>query len=46
MERDIFKEFLIKKGLKFTKERESILAEVLSLDGHFDSSELMINIEG
>lgn len=44
MERDIFKEFLTKKGLKFTKERESILAEVLSLGGHFDSSELMINM--
>jgi Fur family ferric uptake transcriptional regulator len=44
MERDIFKDFLTKKGLKFTKERESILAEVLSLYGHFDSSELMINM--
>ena len=42
MERRIFREFLTKKGLKFTNERESILDEVFSFHGHFDPEELLI----
>lgn len=41
-ERVIFREFLGKKGLKFTKERETILNEVFSFHGHFDPEELLI----
>jgi Fur family ferric uptake transcriptional regulator len=39
-EKEAFKEFLRKKGLRVTKEREAILNEVLSRKGHFDMEEL------
>jgi Fur family ferric uptake transcriptional regulator len=44
MERAIFREFLYKKGLKFTKERQRILDEVFSFHGHFDPEELLRNM--
>jgi len=44
MEDRIFKEFLEKKGLKFTKERVAILKEVFSNHGHFDLDDLLIKM--
>lgn len=41
-EKKIFREFLDKRGLKFTKERETILDGVFSFHGHFDPDELLI----
>jgi len=40
MEEKIFREFLEKKGCKFTKERAAILREVFSNHGHFDPEDL------
>jgi Fur family ferric uptake transcriptional regulator len=45
MEREIFKNFLYKKGLKFTKERQRILREVFALHGHFDPEELLLKMK-
>ncbi len=39
-EKEIFKRYLIKKGLKFTPERELILKEVFSRHDHFDAEAL------
>lgn len=44
MEDKIFKEFLEKKGFKFTKEREAVLKEVFSTHNHFDPDELLIKM--
>lgn len=44
MEDKIFKEFLEKKGLKFTKERAAVLKEVFSTHNHFDPDELLIKM--
>jgi Fur family ferric uptake transcriptional regulator len=44
MEEDKFKEFLLTKGLKLTKERKEILDEILSLQKHFDPEELFIRL--
>ncbi|HXX53822.1 MAG TPA: transcriptional repressor [Thermodesulfovibrionales bacterium] len=44
MEKKIFQEFLARKGLKFTKERERILNEISAFHGHFDPEELLISI--
>lgn len=44
MEKEIFREFLIKRGLKFTKERQKILYEVFSHHGHFDPEELLLSM--
>ncbi len=41
MEKEIFREFLYRKGLKFTKERQRILGEVFSFHGHFAPEELL-----
>ena len=41
MERSIFREFLYKKGLKLTKERQRILDEVFAFHGHFNPEELL-----
>lgn len=45
MERELFKEFLSRKGLKFTKEREAILTEVFSHHGHFNPEELLLRLK-
>lgn len=45
MEVKIFKEFLDKKGLKFTRERAAILKEVYSDHGHFDPDDLLIRMK-
>jgi Fur family ferric uptake transcriptional regulator len=39
-EKDIFKSYLMKKGLKFTPERKRILEEVFSRHDHFDAETL------
>ncbi len=39
-EKKIFREFLSKKGLRFTSERERILEEVFSRHDHFDAEAL------
>ncbi len=44
MENKIFKEFLEKKGLKFTKERAAVLKGVFSTHNHFDPDDLLINL--
>ncbi|HXX58456.1 MAG TPA: Fur family transcriptional regulator [Thermodesulfovibrionales bacterium] len=44
METRIFREYLSKKGLRFTKERERILKEIFAFHGHFDPEELLLNI--
>lgn len=44
MEDKIFKEFLEKKGVKFTKERAAVLKEVFSIHNHFDPDELLIKM--
>jgi len=44
MEQEIFREFLSRKGLKFTKERQRILSEVFSRHGHFNPEELLITM--
>jgi Fur family ferric uptake transcriptional regulator len=40
MESRIFQSFLIKKGLKLTKERFTVLKEVFSFHGHFEPEQL------
>ncbi len=44
MEEKIFREFLEKKGCKFTNERAAILREVFSNHGHFDPEDLFFEI--
>ncbi len=44
MEDKIFREFLEKKGCKFTKERAVILKEVFADHGHFDPDDLLIKM--
>lgn len=44
MEKEKFKEFLLTRGLKLTKERKEILDEILSLQKHFDPEELFIRL--
>ncbi|TAL24490.1 MAG: transcriptional repressor [Nitrospirae bacterium] len=46
MEDRVFREFLQKKGLKFTKERAAILKGVFSARGHFDPDDLLIKMRG
>ncbi len=45
MEKQKFKDYLSKKGLKLTKERDEILNEVLKIKGHFDSDELFLRLK-
>jgi Fur family ferric uptake transcriptional regulator len=40
-EEEIFKKYLVKKGLKLTSEREKILKEVFSRHDHFDAEDLL-----
>ncbi|HET6516124.1 MAG TPA: transcriptional repressor [Thermodesulfovibrionales bacterium] len=44
MEDKIFRAFLSRKGLKFTKERQRILVEVFDFHGHFDPEELLLSM--
>ncbi len=39
-EKDIFKEYLMERGLKFTPERDAILEEVFGKHEHFDVEKL------
>jgi Fur family transcriptional regulator, ferric uptake regulator len=40
----IFRDFLKKRGLRHTREREAIVREILSSDEHFDVDELYIRM--
>ena len=41
---DIFQEFIKKRGMRFTREREAIAREALAADGHFDVDELLLRL--
>ncbi|MBM4287135.1 MAG: transcriptional repressor [Deltaproteobacteria bacterium] len=43
-ESDAFREFLVKKGMRVTPEREEILAEVFAEHEHFDVEELILRL--
>ncbi|HLC16360.1 MAG TPA: Fur family transcriptional regulator [Thermodesulfovibrionia bacterium] len=43
-EDSIFREFLQNNELRYTKEREEILQGILSMQGHFDTEELLIQL--
>ena len=45
MEKEVFRNFLYKRGLKLTKERQRILNEVFALHGHFDPEELLLRMK-
>ncbi len=45
MEKEVFRNFLYKRGLKLTKERQRILDEVFALHGHFDPEELLLRMK-
>ncbi len=45
-EKRVLEDFLNRKGLRFTKEREAILEGVASLSGHFDLEELLLSLRG
>jgi Fur family ferric uptake transcriptional regulator len=45
MEKQKFKEFLMTKDLKLTKERNEILSEILDMKTHFDPEELFIRLK-
>ena len=44
MECKIFRNFLEERGQKLTKEREAILKEIFSFDGHFEPETLYLKI--
>lgn len=44
MEKQIFRGFLSRKGMKFTKERDTVLTEVFSYHGHFDPEDLIMKM--
>ncbi|HSW45330.1 MAG TPA: transcriptional repressor [Phycisphaerae bacterium] len=41
---NIFQEFLRERGLKFTRERHTLLHEVLSNPDHFEAEQLLVNL--
>jgi len=43
-ERDVFREFLVQKGMRVTPEREAILGEVFAHHDHFDVEELIMRL--
>ncbi|QJA05884.1 transcriptional repressor [Thermosulfurimonas marina] len=43
-EMEIFREFIRKKGLRYTPEREIILREILKIHDHFDVDELYLRL--
>jgi Fur family ferric uptake transcriptional regulator len=44
VEKEVLRKFLKQKGLRFTKERETILDEILSRKGHFDLEEVYLGL--
>jgi len=40
-----FRDFIKRKGLRYTPEREAILREILEIDGHFDVDELYLRFK-
>lgn len=45
MRLEIFKQYLVKKGQRMTKERNAILQEAFSCDGHFDTETLYMDMK-
>lgn len=45
MDREVFQEFIISKGLRTTKKRNDIFEEVLKTEGHFDPDELYMRLK-
>jgi len=45
MENKIFRNFILNKGLKLTKERSAVLKEIFSFRGHFDPEQLFMRIK-
>jgi len=41
---NIFQEFLRERGLKFTRERNTLLHEVLANPDHFEAEQLLVNL--
>ncbi|OAG28437.1 Fur family transcriptional regulator [Thermodesulfatator autotrophicus] len=41
---EVFKEYIRRKGLRYTPERETIVREIFSLKGHFDVDELYLRL--
>ena len=41
---ELFREYIRRKGLRFTPERETIVKEIFSLDSHFDVDELYLRL--
>ena len=41
---NIFQEFLRERGLKFTRERHTLMHEVLSNADHFEADQLLVNL--
>ncbi len=41
---NIFQEFLRERGLKFTRERHTVMHEVLASGEHFEADQLLINL--
>jgi len=41
---NIFQEFLRERGLKFTRERHTLLHEVLANPDHFEAEQLLVNL--
>lgn len=40
-----FKDFITRKGLKFTSQRESVLEEILNVRGHFEIEDMVKRIK-
>lgn len=46
MKKKVFEEFLRQRGLRFTREREAIVDDVMGRKGHFDPEELYLSLRG
>jgi len=42
----VFQDYILRRGLRRTPEREQILREVLAIHGHFDVDELYLQLRG
>ena len=45
MRQELFRQYLIKKGQRLTKERDAILQEAFSCNGHFDPETLYMDMK-
>jgi len=46
VESKIFKNFLVEKGLKLTRERMAVMTEIFAYHGHFEPEHLYLRIKG